>query len=114
MTPPSLLIQQLRRAHSIFLLHHAPDLDTLYESAGKSAFCLFLENFWLRYAWNWEVLLSGNPAVEIYNGIKLSAGGELGVGVVGVDCCEEASCDPHRELGVAMEERHHAGCHSFL
>ncbi|KAL4956974.1 hypothetical protein BDW69DRAFT_202238 [Aspergillus filifer] len=81
MTPPSLLIQQLRRAHSIFLLHHAPYLDALYESAGRSAFCLFLENFWLRYAWNWEVLLGGNPAVEIYNGIKLSAGGELGVGV---------------------------------
>ncbi|KAL4944236.1 hypothetical protein BDV06DRAFT_112929 [Aspergillus oleicola] len=81
MTPPSLLIQQLRRAHSIFLLHHAPNLDTLYKSAGRSTFCLFLENFWLRYAWNWEVLLGGNPAVEIYNGIKLSAGGELGVGV---------------------------------
>ncbi|KAL4881462.1 hypothetical protein BJY04DRAFT_58542 [Aspergillus karnatakaensis] len=81
LVPPQLLIQQLRRAHSIFLLHHASSLDTLYASVGRSALCVFLENFWLRYAWNWEVLLSGNPAVEMYNGIKLSAGGELGVGV---------------------------------
>ncbi|KAL4930646.1 uncharacterized protein BDV17DRAFT_35632 [Aspergillus undulatus] len=81
MAPPQLLIQQLRRAHSIFLLHHAPNLDTLYKSAGRSTFCIFLENFWLRFAWNWEILLGGNPAVEMYNGIKLSAGGELGIGV---------------------------------
>ncbi|KAL3463208.1 hypothetical protein BJX64DRAFT_257842 [Aspergillus heterothallicus] len=81
LTPPQLLIQQLRRAHSIFLLLHASSLDTLYKSAGRSTFCTFLENFWLRFAWNWDVLLVGNPAVEIYNGVKLSAGGELGVGV---------------------------------
>lgn len=80
-TPPQLLIQQLRRAHSTFLLHHAASLDTLYTNAGRTAFCLYLENYWLRFAWNWEVLLGGNPAVEIYNGVKLSAGGELGVGV---------------------------------
>ncbi|KAL4868806.1 hypothetical protein BDV12DRAFT_185688 [Aspergillus spectabilis] len=81
MVPPQLLIQQLRRAHAIFLLHHASNLDTLYKSVGRSIFCVFLENFWSKYAWNWDVLLSGNPAVEMYNGIKLSAGGELGVGV---------------------------------
>ncbi|KAL6229832.1 hypothetical protein BDW75DRAFT_87531 [Aspergillus navahoensis] len=79
--PPQLLIQQLRRAHSTFLLHHAPSLDILYEEVGRSTFCLLLENFWLRFAWSWEVLLNGNPAVEMYNGIKLSAGGELGIGV---------------------------------
>jgi hypothetical protein len=27
------------------------------------------------------LLLTGNPIVDIYNGIKLSAGGELGIGV---------------------------------
>ncbi|KAL2858661.1 hypothetical protein BJX68DRAFT_262208 [Aspergillus pseudodeflectus] len=81
LTPPQLLIQQLRRAHSIFLLHHSPSLDALYKSAGRSTLCTFLENFWLKFAWNWDVLLFGNPAVEIYNGVKLSAGGELGVGV---------------------------------
>ena len=31
--------------------------------------------------WGWDVLLNGNPAVEIFNGIKLAAGGELGIGV---------------------------------
>lgn len=81
MAPPQLLTQQLRRAHSTFLLHHAASLDTLYKSAGRSTFCLFLENFWMRFAWNWEVLLGGNPVVEMYNGVKLSAGGELGIGV---------------------------------
>ena len=27
------------------------------------------------------MLLHGNPAVEIFNGLKLAAGGELGIGV---------------------------------
>ncbi|KAL4750770.1 hypothetical protein BDW72DRAFT_175238 [Aspergillus terricola var. indicus] len=79
--PPQLLIQQLRRAHSTFLLHHGPSLDILYENVGRTTFCLLLEDFWLRFAWNWGILLSGNPAVEIYNGIKLAVGGELGIGV---------------------------------
>ncbi|KAJ5774561.1 hypothetical protein N7457_009457, partial [Penicillium paradoxum] len=81
MTPPPLLIQQLRRAHSVFLLHHAFTLDNLLNEVGRSSFCLFLERFWEKFAWNWELLLTGNPIVEIYNGIKLSAGGELGIGV---------------------------------
>jgi hypothetical protein len=79
--PPHLLVQQLRRAHSIFLLHHDFTLDNLYKQAGRASFCLFLERFWDKFAWNWELLLTGNPIVEMYNGIKLSAGGELGIGV---------------------------------
>lgn len=81
MGPPPLLIQQLRRAHWIFLLHHDFTLADLYNRVGRSSLCLFLERFWEKFAWNWELLLTGNPTVEIYNGIKLSAGGELGVGV---------------------------------
>lgn len=81
MGPPQLFLQQLRRAHSLFLLHHDFSLDALYERVGRSVFCLFLERFWEKFAWNWELLLTGNPIVEIYNGIKLAAGGELGVGV---------------------------------
>lgn len=81
MGPPHLLIQQLRRAHSIFLLLHDFSLDDLYTRVGRSSFCLSLERFWEKFAWNWELLLSGNPIVEIYNGIKLAAGGELGIGV---------------------------------
>lgn len=81
MGPPQLLIQQLRRAHFIFLLLHDFSLDDLYTRVGRASFCLFLERFWEKFAWNWELLLTGNPIVEIYNGIKLAAGGELGVGV---------------------------------
>ncbi|KAJ6187008.1 hypothetical protein N7519_001916 [Penicillium mononematosum] len=81
MGPPPLLIQQLRRAHSEFLLHHNFKLDSLLHQVGRSTFCLFLERFWEKFAWNWELLLTGNPIVDIYNGIKLSAGGELGIGV---------------------------------
>ena len=40
-----------------------------------------LESFWDRFVRNWDVLLNGNPAVDIYNGLKLAAGGELGIGV---------------------------------
>jgi hypothetical protein len=81
MSPPHLLVQQLRRAHSTFLLHHDPTLGHLYRRVGKPAFCALLERFWTGFAWTWEVLLSGNPAVDMYNGTKLSVGGELGVGV---------------------------------
>ncbi|KAJ5960993.1 uncharacterized protein N7479_008143 [Penicillium vulpinum] len=81
MAPPPLLIQQLRRAHSEFLLHHDFKLYDILHQVGRSTFCLFLERFWEKFAWNWELLLTGNPIVDIYNGIKLSAGGELGIGV---------------------------------
>ncbi|KAJ5083751.1 hypothetical protein N7456_013178 [Penicillium angulare] len=78
---PHLLIQQLRRAHSIFLLLHDLSLGGLYERVGRGSLCLFLERFWEKFAWNWELLLTGNPIVDVYNGIKLAAGGELGIGV---------------------------------
>ncbi|KAL5365532.1 hypothetical protein BJX96DRAFT_14122 [Aspergillus floccosus] len=81
MCPPHLLIQQLSQAHSTFLLHHDFSLESMYQRIGRAAFCTILDNYWRRFAWNWEVLLSGNPAIDMYNGIKLSAGGELGVGV---------------------------------
>ncbi|RAK98385.1 uncharacterized protein BO80DRAFT_495617 [Aspergillus ibericus CBS 121593] len=81
MSPPHLLIQQLRQAHSAFLLHQDTTLDALYSRVDRSTFCALIDNFWWRFAWSWEVLLSGNPAVDIYSGIKLSAGGELGIGV---------------------------------
>ncbi|KAF7156877.1 hypothetical protein CNMCM5623_000722 [Aspergillus felis] len=79
--PPQLLKQQLRRAHSIFLLHHERTLQRLYDRIGRPSFCIFLERFWSKFAWSWDILLTGNPTVELYNGIKLSAGGELGIGV---------------------------------
>ena len=75
------MIKQLRRAHYLFLLHHDVTLETLYQRIGRAPFCARLDRFWRKFAWNWDVLLNGNPAVEVYDGIKLSAGGELGIGV---------------------------------
>lgn len=48
---------------------------------GRSKLCGFLERFWDAFVRNWDVLLHGNPAVDIFNGLKLAAGGELGIGV---------------------------------
>lgn len=49
--------------------------------APRTKFCSILKRFWNDFVRNWDVLLSGNPAVDIFNGIKLAAGGELGIGV---------------------------------
>jgi len=47
----------------------------------RTKFCNILDTYWSRFANNWDVLLHGSPAVDIYNGMKLAAGGELGMGV---------------------------------
>ena len=79
--PPALLLQQLLRAHNIFLLHHGPSFGALYERTTRVKFCGILNRFWTRFVWNWEVMLNGNPAVDMFSGLKLAAGGELGIGV---------------------------------
>ena len=79
--PGQLLLQQLQQAHSIFLLHHATTLSDLFVRLSRDTFCDLLDRFWSRFIWNWDVLLHGNPAVDIYNGVKLASGGELGIGV---------------------------------
>lgn len=80
-SPPQLILQHLLRAHSIFLLHHATSLADLYSRLPRTSFCTLLDRFWTRFIWDWDVLLHGNPAVDIYNGTKLAGGGEIGVGV---------------------------------
>lgn len=40
-----------------------------------------MDKYWSRFAANWDVLLHGSPAVDMYGGMKLAAGGELGMGV---------------------------------
>ncbi|KAI9664495.1 MAG: hypothetical protein M1821_005941 [Bathelium mastoideum] len=79
--PPSLLIQDLIRAHSIFCLHHGPSLSSLYVKISRQQFCNTLDRFWTQFARDWDVLLHGNPAVAAFGGLKLAAGGELGFGV---------------------------------
>ncbi|KAH9876057.1 hypothetical protein J1614_003936 [Plenodomus biglobosus] len=80
-SPPALLIQQLVRAQSTFLLHHGTTLETMFSKHGRPKFCSILEKYWSRFAATWDVLLHGSPAVDIYGGMKLAAGGELGMGV---------------------------------
>ncbi|CAG5181830.1 uncharacterized protein ALTATR162_LOCUS9856 [Alternaria atra] len=80
-SPPALLIQQLARAQSIFLLHHGSTMEAMFAKHGRSKFCSILDKYWSRFASNWDVLLHGSPAVDIYGGMKLAAGGELGMGV---------------------------------
>ncbi|CAO2658443.1 Nn.00g061660.m01.CDS01 [Neocucurbitaria sp. VM-36] len=80
-SPPALLIQQLVRAQNIFLLHHGLSLEDMFSKHGRTKFCGILEKYWSRFAANWDVLLHGSPAVDMYGGMKLAAGGELGMGV---------------------------------
>ncbi|KAF2872607.1 hypothetical protein BDV95DRAFT_606200 [Massariosphaeria phaeospora] len=80
-SPPALLLHQLNRAYAIFLLHHGSSLRSLFRKLDRLKFCNILDNYWSRFAANWDVLLHGSPAVDIYGGIKLAAGGELGMGV---------------------------------
>ncbi|PGH27521.1 hypothetical protein AJ80_00762 [Polytolypa hystricis UAMH7299] len=80
-SPPQLILTQLLRAYSTFLLHHAPSLDILYKRLSRSTFCGLLDRFWTRFIWNWDVLLNGNPAVDIFDGVKVAGSGELGIGV---------------------------------
>lgn len=80
-SPPALLIQQLVRAHAVFLLHHGTTLGQLFAKHKRDKFCSILDKYWARFASNWDVLLHGSPAVDIFSGLKLAAGGELGMGV---------------------------------
>ena len=85
-SPPALLLQQLLQAYSIFCLHHGPSFSELYVRLARDKFCSTLDRFWTRFARSWDVLLHGNPAVDIFNGVKLASGGELGYGVGEEDC----------------------------
>ena len=78
--PPHLLLPQIIRAHQIFLLHQSPSIAELYARVPRPKFCGLLKRFWDGFIRDWEVLLHGNPAVDIFNGLKLAAGGELGMG----------------------------------
>ncbi|KAM5455777.1 hypothetical protein MaudCBS49596_001678 [Microsporum audouinii] len=81
LSPPYLLTQQLSKAYSIFLMHHGTSLEGLYDNLPRKTFCLYLDRYWTRFIWNWDVLLNGNPALDLFSGTKLAGGGELGIGV---------------------------------
>ena len=80
-SPSILLVQQLLRGHRIFLLHHGQTLSDLYVRLPRNKFCGILEKFWTHFAKDLDVLLHGNPIADVHTATKLSAAGELGIGV---------------------------------
>ncbi|KAH0282587.1 hypothetical protein KCU84_g18659, partial [Aureobasidium melanogenum] len=74
-SPAPLLLQQVLTAHRIFTLHHGPSLSDMYVKLTKDKFSAMLDRFWTRFCRNWDVLLHGNPAIDIFGGLKLAAGG---------------------------------------
>ncbi|KAL8766612.1 MAG: hypothetical protein Q9209_006677 [Squamulea sp. 1 TL-2023] len=80
-SPTALLLEQVMQAHEVFLLHHAQTLTELFSRLQRQKFCVILKRFWDDFVWKWDVLLHGNPAMDIFGGLKLAAGGELGIGV---------------------------------
>lgn len=74
------MIQQLITANSTFLLHHGRSLTELLAKYGREKLCDILDRFWSKFSRYWEVLLHGNPVVDVLRGIKLALGGELGIG----------------------------------
>ncbi|TGO26542.1 hypothetical protein BPAE_0057g00180 [Botrytis paeoniae] len=79
--PAMLLLADVLRAHSTFLLHHAASMSALFVRTKRSKFVSILGRYWDTYLSTWNVLMHGNPANNLYGGIKLAACGELGVGV---------------------------------
>ncbi|KAI1649171.1 uncharacterized protein F4817DRAFT_332031 [Daldinia loculata] len=79
--PAILLMQDLLRAHSIFLLHHAASLSALFVRLRRSKFVSILGRYWDLFLSTWDVMLHGNPTASVFGGIKIAACGELGVGV---------------------------------
>ena len=81
MKPAALVLQDLLRAHVIFLLHHDSSLSALFVRTKRSKFTSLLSRYWDLYLSTWSVLLHGNPVRNVFGGVKVAACGELGVGV---------------------------------
>ncbi|CZS98498.1 hypothetical protein WAI453_005766 [Rhynchosporium graminicola] len=79
--PAILILGDLLRAHSTFLLHHAASLSALFVRTKRSKFMGILGRYWDTFLTTWNVLMHGNPANNLYSGIKVAACGELGMGV---------------------------------
>lgn len=79
--PATLLLQDLLRAHSTFLLHHDSSLSALFLRAKRAKFTSILGRYWDLFLPTWNVLLHGNPVRNVFGGIKVAASGELGIGV---------------------------------
>ncbi|KAB5577660.1 hypothetical protein GE09DRAFT_1280178 [Coniochaeta sp. 2T2.1] len=79
--PAALLLQDLLRAHSVFLLHHGSSLSALFVKTHRQKFTSVVSRFWDIFLASWNVMLHGNPLRNVFGGIKIAACGELGFGV---------------------------------
>ncbi|KAG5983531.1 hypothetical protein E4U55_007937 [Claviceps digitariae] len=79
--PAPLLLQDLLRAHSIFLLHHDTSLSALFVRKRRTKFVAAIGRYWDLFLSTWNVMLHGNPARTVFGGINVAVSGELGVGV---------------------------------
>lgn len=79
--PAALLLQDLLRAHSIFLLHHDSSLSSLFLRIKRTKFTSTLSRYWDLYLSTWNVLMHGNPVRDVFGGARIAASGELGIGV---------------------------------
>lgn len=66
----------------MFALHHGPCLDELLEQTSLSSLRDLLWRHWTGFLQDWNVRMHGNPACDVFNGIKMARGGELaGIGL---------------------------------
>ncbi|KAI1333706.1 hypothetical protein F5Y15DRAFT_326957 [Xylariaceae sp. FL0016] len=79
--PAVLLMQDLLRAHSVFLLHHGFSLSSVFIRSRRPKFVSLLSRYWDLFLSTWDVMLHGNPVSNVFGGIKIAACGELGIGV---------------------------------
>jgi hypothetical protein len=56
-------------------------MSALFARTRRSKFMGILGHYWDTFLSTWNVLMHGNPANNLYGGIKIAACGELGVGV---------------------------------
>ncbi|KAK3327289.1 hypothetical protein B0T19DRAFT_158647 [Cercophora scortea] len=98
--PTALILRDLLRAHAVFLLHHASSLSALFVRNQRAKFISILGRYWDQFLSTWDVLLHGNPACNVFGGIKIAPGGELGIGVG-----EEERGSGEREVLEGLVER---------
>ena len=79
--PGALILRDLLRAHSIFLMHHDTSLSAMFVRTRRDKSVAVLGRYWDLFLSTWSVMVHGNPARDILGGINVAASGELGVGV---------------------------------
>ena len=56
-------------------------MSALFVRIRRSKFVNLLGRYWDSFLSTWNVMLHGNPVVNVFGGIKLASSGELGIGV---------------------------------